>query len=106
MYAANTYTIRMATSEDGESLRRLAALDSQRQLGGAILIGELQGQPAAALALQSGRVVADPFRSTAHLVATMRTRAAGLLAVERTPSLRERLLAALPATYRARPASA
>jgi hypothetical protein len=106
MYAANTYKIRMATADDAEGLRRLAELDSQRPLAGSILIGELDGRPAAALSLANGRVVADPFRPTGHLVASLRTRAAGLVAVARTPSLRERLLAALPAAYRARPANA
>ena len=106
MYAANTYKVRMATADDTDSLRRLAELDSQRPLGGNVLIGELDGTPAAAIALTDGRVVADPFRPTGHLVASMRTRAAGLVAVARTPSLRERLLAALPIAYRARPVSA
>jgi hypothetical protein len=106
MYAANTYKIRTATTDDADGLRRLAELDSQRPLGGSVLIGELDGTPAAAIALADGRVVADPFRPTAHLVASMRTRAAGLVAGARTPSLRERLLAALPVADRARPAGA
>jgi hypothetical protein len=103
MCAANTYNIREATDDDTEALRRLAQLDSQSPLGGRILIGELDGAPAAALSLGSGRAVADPFRPTAHLVATLRTRAAGLIAVERKPSLRDRLR---PLRLDARPAGA
>jgi hypothetical protein len=91
MYAANTYKIRMATDDDADALRRLADLDSQRPLRGRIMIGELDGAPAAALALDTGRAIADPFRPTAHLVASLRTRAAGVVAVERKPSLRDRL---------------
>jgi hypothetical protein len=103
MYAANTYKIRMATDDDAEALRRLAELDSQRPLGGRLMIGELDGAPAAALSLSTGRAIADPFRPTAHLVASMRTRAAGVVAVERKPSLRDRLR---PLRLDARPASA
>jgi hypothetical protein len=103
MYAANTYKIRMATDDDAEALRRLAELDSQRPLGGRLMIGELDGAPAAALSLSTGRTIADPFRPTAQLVASMRTRAAGVVAVERKPSLRDRLR---PLRLDARPASA
>ena len=103
MYAANTYKIRMATDDDADALRRLADLDSQRPLGGRIMIGELDGAPAAALALDTGRTIADPFRPTAHLVASLRTRAAGVVAVERKPSLRDRLRSL---RLDARPASA
>lgn len=103
MYAGNTYKIRMATDDDAEALRRLAELDSQRPLGGRLMIGELDGAPAAALSLSTGRTIADPFRPTAHLVASMRTRAAGVVAVERKPSLRDRLR---PLRLDARPASA
>jgi hypothetical protein len=91
MYAANIYKIRMATDDDTEALRHLAELDSQGPLGGRVMIGELDGAPAAALSLDTGRAIADPFRPTAHLVASIRTRAAGVVAVERKPSLRDRL---------------
>jgi hypothetical protein len=100
MYAANSYTIRLATDADADALKRLAQLDSQPPLQGAIIIGELHGEPVAALALDDDRTIADPFRPTAHLLATMRVRARGLRAAEITPSLRERMLAGLPATYR------
>jgi hypothetical protein len=111
MYAANTYKIRIATEDDARSLRRLAELDSQRPLGGdRILVGEIDGAPAAALSLATGRTIADPFKPTAHLVATLRTRAGGLVAVERTPSLRDRLrplrLDARPLRLDARPTAA
>jgi hypothetical protein len=103
MYAANTYKIRMATADDAEALRDLAELDSHGPLGGRIMIGELDDAPAAALSLDTGRAIADPFRPTAHLVATLRTRASGVVAVERKPSLRDRLR---PLRLGARPASA
>jgi hypothetical protein len=91
MPPAASYKTRLAVDEDAPNLRRLAALDSQSPLSGAILMGEIDGVPAAAISLTSGRVVADPFRPTAELVATMRLRAAALTGERRT-SLRDRLL--------------
>ena len=102
MYAANSYVIRLATEADADVLTDLARLDSQDPLEGSILIGELHGQPVAAISLADGRSVADPFRPTAHLIATMRVRARGLEAVEEMPALRDRLIAGLPTSYRAR----
>ena len=104
MYAANSYVLRLATDADAPMLSRLADLDGTTPLEGSILIGELHGEPVAALSLRDDRTVADPFKPTAHLLATMRRRADGMRAVEEMPSLRDRLIAGLPLTYRARPA--
>jgi hypothetical protein len=101
MYLANSYAIRIATSQDVEVLRRLAELDSKAPLEGPVLVGEIAGTPAAAISLSDDRTVADPFKPTGHLTATLRVRAQALRAVERQPSLRERLLAGLPRAYRA-----
>jgi len=101
MYASNSYTIRIATDDDAEALRRLAALDSQAALEGTVVVGEIAGRAAAAVSLTDDRAIADPFVPTAHLLATLRLRAHALHAVERTPSLRERLIAGLPIRYRA-----
>jgi hypothetical protein len=101
MSAANTYVIRLATEEDARALRRLGELDSQPPLAGRALIGEIDGAPAAALSLDDGRVTADPFRRTEHLEACLRLRAQALQAYQATRSLRDRLIAALPARYRA-----
>jgi hypothetical protein len=97
---ADTYVIRMTTDEDARALRRLGELDSQPPLAGPALICEVNGTPAAALSLGDGRVTADPFRRTEDLVAFLRVRADARQAYQATPSLRERLLAALPARYR------
>ena len=102
MYAASSYVLRLAPPADSCALAPLASLDGQSPLEGSVLIGELHGEPVAALSLTEDRVISDPFKPTAHLVATMRTRARGMHAVEEMPSLRERLLAGLPLTYRAR----
>jgi hypothetical protein len=99
--AASSYKTRMAVAEDAPNLRRLAALDSQSPLSGPVLMGEIDGVPAAAISLTSGRVVADPFRPTAELVTSLRMRAAALTGERRT-SLRDRLLGSVRI---ARPAS-
>jgi hypothetical protein len=96
MIAANAYSIRFATAQDADTLSRLAERDSHEPLVGRVLIGQIDGAPAAALSLHDGRVIADSSRSTDRLVATLRMRAGAVRAFEATPSLRERLLAAFP----------
>ena len=100
------YVIRPATPDDSAVLDRLAQLDSQRMPDGAVLIGEIDGHPAAAVSLRDGRVVADPFRRTAQLGTYLRVRAAALNAHEAEPSLARRMLAAIPRRLRARAATA
>jgi hypothetical protein len=60
--------IRPATTADDRTLTRLAALDSARVPAGPVLIAEVTGEPHAAMDLETGAVVADPFRRTDHLV--------------------------------------
>lgn len=96
MFETNTDHIRFATEEDADTLRSLAERASQQPLGGRVLIGELDGTPAAALSLQDGRVLAESSHRTARLVVALRLRAGTIRAYEATPSLRERLVKALP----------
>jgi hypothetical protein len=94
-------TIRRALPEDLAALTRLAKLDSARRpLGGAVLIAERDGLPLAAIALDDGRTIADPFAPTADLVALLRVRAAALMG---RPSRRERVVGPI---LRRRPAVA
>ena len=102
MYAANHYVIRMATDADAPILARLADLAGQPPLEGPVLVGELHGEPVAAVALRDERSLVDPYQPTEHVLICLRQRKRGLHALERMPSLRERLIAGLPATYRAR----
>ena len=67
--------IRAARGSDGDALERLARLDSQRPPAGDVLVAEQDGALVAALA--GDRVVADPFRPTADLIALLRVRAGG-----------------------------
>ncbi len=98
MFAANTYLIRLATDDDAVSLARLAELDGRDPLQGPALIGYLNGQPAAAIAVADRQIVTDPRRRTDHLVACLRVRASALHAHQLTPSLRMRMLAAVSVT--------
>lgn len=96
MLAANAYDIQMHLDARDPALFRLSGLDSARPLDVPALVAHDHGDPVAALSLVDGRSIADPFRSTGAALTTLRLRADGLRAVDRTPSLRERLLSALP----------
>lgn len=95
MFGGNIYVIRLATHEDERALRELAELDSQKPITERALVGEINGRVAAALSLSDGRIVADPFQATSHLAAQLRLRAGALRAYERTPSLADRMRAAV-----------
>lgn len=71
-------TIRLASSGDTPALARLAALDSADLPRGPILLAEAGGMPVAALPVQGGRSIADPFQHTAALVELLELRAAQL----------------------------
>ena len=104
MFSANAHAIRLATEEDVRALWQLAQLDSQRPLGGSILIGEIDGTPAAAVSLTDGRTVSDPSQPTGQLTQSLRLRASALHAVAKTPSLRDRLRAGVRVSGQWRPA--
>lgn len=72
---AAAVVLRQARPGDGDALRRLALLDDSAPLAGEVLLAEQDGELRAAISLHSGRVIADPFRWTADLVALLRTRA-------------------------------
>jgi hypothetical protein len=96
MYPANAYVIRQATIDDQDTIERIAALDGQRPLTGArVLIGEIDGLPAAAISLSDGRVVADPFQFTAQLIPVLQMRRRSLLALAQRPNVRDRVRAGL-----------
>ena len=65
-------TIRQATSADEFTLRRLAALDDSPALRGDVLLAEEAGEIRAALSMDNGRSVANPFAPTADLVDMLR----------------------------------
>ena len=68
--------LRDATDADGTHLLRLARLDSQgRPPSGKLIVAEEDGVLVAAIAVESGAVIADPFKATAAIVAMLRLRA-------------------------------
>jgi hypothetical protein len=72
---APTVVIRAARGSDGPALRRLAALDSAELPAGDLLIAEAGDELVAALSVDTGERVADPFRRTADVVDLLAFRA-------------------------------
>ena len=64
--------IRQATKADVMAVRRLAALDDSASLKGSVLVAEQGGDLRAAISLEDGRVVANPFAPTVELVEMLR----------------------------------
>ena len=58
---AASLVLRPATSADTADLERLAALDSARPLDGEVMLAHDDGGVRAALSLETGRAVAEPF---------------------------------------------
>ena len=74
-----TVVIRAARPEDGPALRRLAQVDSANRLHpGSVLVAEVDGELLAALSIDSGHSVANPFRHTSELVEMLVERASQL----------------------------
>jgi hypothetical protein len=71
-------TIRKATTADQFAIRRLSALDSSSPPTGDVLLAEMGDELWAALSLETGAAVADPFRPSGDLVELLRLRAGRL----------------------------
>ena len=85
-------TIRRAGVADSGALVRLAALDSAKPPAGDSLVAEVGGELWAAVEIESGAAIADPFRPSDDLVELLRFRAER---VRREGTSRRRSLAAL-----------
>jgi hypothetical protein len=101
LHTAPTVLIRAARGSDGEAIDRLAKLDSARVPSGDLLVAEWDGKLVAALGLETGAAIADPFRPTADVVDLLALRAERLRGAGRR-GLAERL--GLRPTPRARAA--
>lgn len=85
-------TVRMANAADLLAIERLAQLDSAVAPRGAVLVAELgRSGIVAALSIEDGAVIADPFVPTAELVALLRLRARQLRRSDREPPSRSQL---------------
>ncbi len=72
---ADAITIRHSTERDLADIRRLAALDEAHAPEGDSLLAFVGGELWAAVPLERGEAVADPFHRTAELVDLLRVRA-------------------------------
>jgi hypothetical protein len=68
-------TIRHAHQADLPALQRLAALDSRRLPSGELFVAEIDGEIQAAVSIDTGAVIADPFEPTAAIVDLLRLHA-------------------------------
>jgi hypothetical protein len=69
-------TIRPAYADDQRSIARLAVLDSAEIPSAPMLLAEVDGELRAALSLDDGAVIADPFFPSVHLVELLNSHAA------------------------------
>jgi hypothetical protein len=70
--------IRQASPEDSGRLHRLAMLDSAPEPRGPVLVAEHDGLLVAALPLNGGRAISDPFEPTTGIVGLLELRRAQL----------------------------
>lgn len=71
-------TLRYAAAADAKRLRVLAELDSAVAPTGPALVAEIDGRLRAALPLDGGAPIADPFHRGAELIELLRVRAGQL----------------------------
>jgi hypothetical protein len=86
--------VRIAHPDEAATLRLLAELDDAPELSGEILVATFEAEVVAALSLDEGRVVANPFVFTSDAVALLRVTAsalAGRRSRRWRPALRPRL---------------
>jgi hypothetical protein len=91
MFSATAFVIRDARVEDVPELVRLGWATEQDWPTGHILVGEIHGVVAAALAIDENRSIAAEMPAAPRLLAHMRARAAGIQAHKRTPSVADRI---------------
>jgi hypothetical protein len=65
--AGANVTVRSAHRDDADALAALAALDSSHAPGGAVLVAEVDGELWAAVSLDDGHAIANPFRPSGEL---------------------------------------
>jgi hypothetical protein len=93
--AKESVLLRMTTVGDAEAIERLAALECMPEPDCRCIVAEVDGTIVAALPLRGGKVMADPFRPTAHLVPLLELRVKQLAAsTDRRPTGLRRLVRA------------
>jgi hypothetical protein len=72
--------IELRLSACRDELERLAALSERRLAGGDWLVADVDGVPVAAVSLETGSTVYDPFKSTSQAVSLLKLRRKQVLA--------------------------
>ena len=78
-------TIRTARAEDMREIARVAGRDTHELPEGALLVAKVGSDVRAAISLEDGSVIADPFHRTAELVQMLKIRAVAVRAARRSP---------------------
>jgi hypothetical protein len=91
MFSATAYVIRDLRVDDVPELVRLGWSTQELWPTGQVLVGEIGGVVAAALAIDENRAVTAAVSAAPHLLAHMRARAAGIKAHRETPDVAERI---------------
>ena len=76
-------SIRYAAADDVIALERLAKLDSRRPPRGVVLLADVEGALWAAISLDDGHLIADPFRPSGELAFMLAQRARAIRRAER-----------------------
>ena len=77
-------TIRAARPEDMRELARVAGRDTHELPEGKLLVAKVGSDVRAAISLEDGTIIADPFHRTAELVAMLKIRASAVRSSRRT----------------------
>jgi hypothetical protein len=91
MFSATGHVIRDARVADVPELVRLGWDTEEDWPSGQILVGEIDGVVAAALAVDENRSLLTSLRGAPFLLARMRARARAIQACGRTPSVADRI---------------
>ena len=83
--------IRLAAEGDTAAMKRLAELEGRRPSEGDALVAVIDGRVLAAIEVNGGETLADPFRHTVGLVAQLTDARAHMLGLSRDRGLRARL---------------
>ena len=75
MAASDHISIRPFVTSDAVAVQAVAERDSRTVPAGGLLVAEVGGRMRAALSLDTGEVVADPFAPSTEVVHLLRTRA-------------------------------
>jgi hypothetical protein len=73
--SAPSVTIRYARADEAGALARLAELDSERAPHGVVIVAEVGAELWAAVSLDDGHAIADPFRPSGELAFLLTQRA-------------------------------